>query len=197
MDGDAVRGEQVVGEVQGREFGGVGAGAGLLGQVAVECLDLAGYFGTGDDDEVGAEQFHEHLMMPGKDAVGLGQFGGIAEDRFGVAHRLFGGGRQHLVADSGGEGGRVARDHPVLAGPHQPAHQDHAFLQRLERPAAQVGPGPVGELVQEVEQHQRVAVLAGDIKDTLDDVPPAQQHVPIGVGQLGMGRGERFDHRPS
>jgi len=120
--------------------------------------------------------------------------GGVAEDRLGVTHRVLGDGRQHVGAGRGRERGRIAGDHPVVARPDQPADEDHAFLQRLERLAAQVGPGPVGELVHQVEQHQGVAVLAGDVKGALDDVPPAQQHVPLGVGQLGAGRDELLDH---
>ena len=48
-----------------------------------------------------------------------------------------------------------------------------------------------------LNKHQGVAVLADDIKDALDDVPPAQQHVPFGDGQLGVGRDELLDHRAS
>ena len=68
MDRDAVGVEQVVREVQGRDLGWFGAGARLLGQVAVERLDFAGHLDAGDDDEVGAEQVDERLMVLGKHA---------------------------------------------------------------------------------------------------------------------------------
>ena len=67
-------------------------------------------------------------------------------------------------------------------------------MQRLERPPAEVGPRPVGELVEEVEQQHGIAVLARDLEQPFHDVLPAQQHVPFGGGQLRVIRDELLDH---
>ena len=185
----------------GRSRGGsaarFGAGTGLLTQLAVVPRHCAGHFAAGNDDEVGAEQVHEPLVLFGQEPAGLCELIRIAEDRFGIAHRLLRGGHQHLVAGRRGECGRIGGDHPIVAGPYEAADEDHALLQRLERRAAQVGPGPVGQFVEQVDQHQGVTVLAGDIEDAFHDVTPAQQHVPFGAGQFGVGRGERLDHGAS
>lgn len=72
MDRDAVRVEQALRQIQGRDLGWFGTGARLLGQVPVKRLDLAGHLDAGDDDEVGAEQVRKRLMMLGKYAAGIG-----------------------------------------------------------------------------------------------------------------------------
>jgi hypothetical protein len=48
-------------------------------------------------------------------------------------------------------------DEPVAVSRDQPPGQEHALVQRLERPPAEVGPRPVGELVEEVEQQHGIA----------------------------------------
>ena len=156
-------------------------------------LHRTGHLSAGHDDEVGAEQVDERLVMLGQDPAGLRELVRIAEDHLGVAQRLLSRHSQHRVTLRRRVCGQMARDHPVVAGPHEAADEDHALLQRFERCAAHVGSGPVGELVQDVDQHQDVTVLAGDVEDALDDVLPPQQHVPFGVGQLGTGRDERLD----
>jgi len=90
-DRDAVGVTQDAGEVQRRKLGRPDIGAVLVGQAAVERIELAGYLIRGDHDEVVAEQVHEHRTLLGQEAAGLGQLGGVAEDGFGAVQRLLGG----------------------------------------------------------------------------------------------------------
>ena len=67
--------------------------------------------------------------------------------------------------------------------------------QRPERGPAHVGVRPVLQVIEQVQQDDRVAVLAPDLEDPLHRVAPAEQHLPVRRIQVRSAGHEPVHHR--
>jgi len=69
--------------------------------------------------------------------------------------------------------------------------------QRAESGRARVGVRAVLPVIEQVQQDERVPVLAADLEDPLHRVAPAAQHLSVRLGEIGPAGEELVQYGPA
>jgi hypothetical protein len=135
----------------------------------------------------------------GLDLPGPLEQDGIAAEQFRMGRESLCGGDGDLLPCRLGEPGVDARHHPHVGGGverHDPSDEEHARTDSGEPFPAHVGVDAVDEVVDEVVQQDGIPVEPADLETSFDDVVPAEQHLPLVVGQRRPPLSdEPFEHR--
>ena len=164
--------------------------AGERGLLPVPVVVVEPFLGLGgrQDQFVGTEELHERRPVLPHLLPGLLDFVGIAVDQFGQLRRQFERGLRDVRGSGLAVGAHRPRGQPGVgdrADGDQAGADEPVLGQRAERGRARVGVRAVLQVIEQVQQDERVPVLAADLEDPLHRVAPAAQHLPVRRGEIG------------
>ena len=165
------------------------AGRGERGFLPVPVEGVDPFLGLGrrKDQLVAAEVLHERGPVRPHLLPRLLEFPGITVDEFRQSGRQFERDLRDLRSIGLAVGPHRPGDQPCVrdrADGNQPGVHESVLGQRAESGRAHVGVRAVLQVINEVQQDERVPILAADLEDPVHRVAPATQQIPVSRPQI-------------
>jgi len=177
--------------------GGRAAWRARLPAGAVEGVDPFLGLSRRKDQLVAAEELHERGPVRPHLLPRLLDFLRIAVDQFGQPRRQFKCDLRDLRGIGLVVGSHRPGDQPRvrdLADGNKAGVHESVLGQRPESDRTHVGVRPVLQIINKVQQDERVPVFAADLEDPFHRVAPAAQHLPVSHAQIRPAGQELFQH---